>query len=51
MVFDGENHRVRTGDERVLVYDGDDVPTFDLGGQGVPMVDDRLTILPVPTIH
>lgn len=38
-------------DEGVLVDGLDDIFEEDLGGEGVAMVDDWLTVLTVPTVH
>lgn len=38
-------------DEGVLVDGLDDIFKEDLRGESVAMVDDRLTILTIPTVH
>lgn len=38
-------------DEGVFVDGLDDIFEEDLGGESVAVVDDRLTILTVPTVH
>lgn len=38
-------------DEGVLVDGLDDVIEEDLGGEGVSVVDNGLTVLTVPTVH
>ena len=41
----------RAGFEGVLLDGVDDVLEEDLGGQRVSVVDDRLVVRPVPTVH
>lgn len=38
-------------DEGILVDGLDDIFEEDLGGEGVAMVNDGLTVLTVPTVH
>ena len=51
MVLNGQDDRHGRGDERALCDGLHHVPERDLGGERVPVVDDGLPVIPVPTIE
>ena len=51
MVLDGENDRVVTGHEGVVLDDLDDVQEPDLAGDGVPVEDERHPVRAVPAVQ
>ena len=50
MVLDGEDDGKRRGDKGALCNGLDNVPERDLGGEGMAVVDDGGTVIPVPTV-